>query len=352
VILKKTYNKKIIFQNLNIYLPKGKIIKIEGENGSGKSTLLRVISGITPFEKGNFYFEYNNGKFEKIKVDSRFYKKHINLSFQHTILKPQDRPVPALFNYLKFFNPKINTNNILFFLEKFNIKKEDQNKRIFQLSGGTKKKLELIKTILTNTDFMFFDEPLSGIDKNTSNYIKEYLIKLKNENKGIIICEHGNLLDDIVDELYNLKNFLLEVGKMNEKIVIEFEGNFELNLDEIKIIDGIIDTKIEKNENQKIEEIKNQIENLNNLNVDKFISINVKSDNENNKEEIFNQLKKIGIDLARIESVEYIPINDDQNNIYNKKLIVELKSEKKKIVLFNLIEYFENNKIKYKNITF
>jgi len=285
VILKKTYNKKIIFQNLNIYLPKGKIIKIEGENGSGKSTLLRVISGITPFEKGNFYFEYNNGKFEKIKVDSRFYKKHINLSFQHTILKPQDRPVPALFNYLKFFNPKINTNNILFFLEKFNIKKEDQNKRIFQLSGGTKKKLELIKTILTNTDFMFFDEPLSGIDKNTSNYIKEYLIKLKNEN-------------------------------------------------------------------QKIEEIKNQIENLNNLNVDKFISINVKSDNENNKEEIFNQLKKIGIDLARIESVEYIPINDDQNNIYNKKLIVELKSEKKKIVLFNLIEYFENNKIKYKNITF
>lgn len=285
MILKKTYNKKIIFQNLNIYLPKGKIIKIEGENGSGKSTLLRVISGITPFEKGNFYFEYNNGKFEKIKVDSRFYKKHINLSFQHTILKPQDRPVPALFNYLKFFNPKINTNNILFFLEKFNIKKEDQNKRIFQLSGGTKKKLELIKTILTNTDFMFFDEPLSGIDKNTSNYIKEYLIKLKNEN-------------------------------------------------------------------QKIEEIKNQIENLNNLNVDKFISINVKSDNENNKEEIFNQLKKIGIDLARIESVEYIPINDDQNNIYNKKLIVELKSEKKKIVLFNLIEYFENNKIKYKNITF
>ena len=75
-----------------------------------------------------------------------------------------------------------------------------------KLSGGEKQKIAICRGLYRQANFILFDESLSNIDEISINIIKDYLKKLKNENKSIIIISHKKDILSICDKIYNLKD--------------------------------------------------------------------------------------------------------------------------------------------------
>ncbi|MCX8058647.1 MAG: ATP-binding cassette domain-containing protein [Spirochaetes bacterium] len=346
--LGKKYNNKIIFENISFNIKKGEVIKIDGSNGCGKSTLLRCISGISKLDKGKIYIKTDKGK-TVINPDSSFYKSTVSLCSQQMTLKNEKYPIEAIYGYIKYFRREIKKDEIFHYFELFNISLDDQKRKIYQLSGGTQRKLELIKTLLVNSDFLLFDEPLAGIDKKNKEIVLKKIERLKSEGKGIIIIEHGDYFESIIDKKYILENKKLwEVSKMEEIISIEIENAKDIDVNEIKLIDGVLDAQIEEveEENKDFDKLKDK---LGNLDLSNAITIKLDSSNIDKDNDYSTILEKAGIDPKKVKSMEVLNLK----NTIQKKFLLKLKilKDKRKKILLELMDYLDRKSVIYKNIS-
>lgn len=174
----------------------GKRYGISGPNGSGKSTLINLLTGINMPSKGEVKFRNQDNFIELID----WYKYY---SFA--------APYASLFDYLttgeivefhlqfKMFIRKLSLNDFIT-IARFS---DQKDKMIKQFSSGMKQRLKLALAILSDTPFLFLDEPLTNLDDQTKewyfNLLDEY-----SEKRCVIIA--SNDTDDFkrVDELIKL----------------------------------------------------------------------------------------------------------------------------------------------------
>lgn len=188
------YNDNVLFKDVSMSFEKGKIYGILGSNGTGKSSLIKLLLCIEQIDNGNILF--NNTDISNI--DKNILRESL------ISVSEQD---PIIFNENLEENIMITNNdyqNLELYLDKFKLKiKESTNK----LSGGEKKKLSIIRSILKKNEVLILDEPTNALDTMMIKELREYILSIKN-TKIIIIITHSDELNDLFDKVYNLNEFI------------------------------------------------------------------------------------------------------------------------------------------------
>lgn len=194
------YNNEIVYANLNIEIEDGDYFAIIGENGSGKSTLLKSILGISKSMSGNIYID-------NILVDKKKDWSDIGYVPQRTELM-YDIPITVI-EYLCLYAKKSKVINII---NKYNLN-DLKNNVLSKLSGGQLQKVNIVKALLKDINYIFLDEPNNGLDFKNRQMLYNLLHDLNKEGITIVIVSHH--VEDIkgnVHKIYDMeKNELSEV---------------------------------------------------------------------------------------------------------------------------------------------
>ena len=203
----KRFGKLTVLDGLDLDIAKGGIFAILGPNGSGKTTLIKCLLGMVIPNKGEINFEGNTvlGKWN--------YRNNLNYLPQIANFPP-NLTVQELINMVKNLRPKESAE--LELIDKFGLK-DFLNKKLGNLSGGTKQKVNIVLTFMFDSDLIILDEPTTGLDPISLIYLKELIQKEKAKGKTILITTH---IMSFVNEVANEIVFLLD-GK------IYFKGSIE-----------------------------------------------------------------------------------------------------------------------------
>ena len=193
--LNKSFDNKKILDDINLKISKNKIIGLLGKNGAGKSTLIKLINDLLTPDSGKILF-----KGKEIGVYS---KKHISYLPERTYLD-KSMKIKDVINYFTEFYEDFDKERAYKLLDNLNL---DSEKRIIKMSKGMQEKLQLILVMSRNADLYILDEPLSGVDPATRDYILDTILSNFNEGASIIISTH--LISDverILDEVVFIDN--------------------------------------------------------------------------------------------------------------------------------------------------
>jgi len=200
--LYKAFNGHSLVADFNYVFKKGDRIGLAGKNGSGKSTLLNMITGNLHPDKG----EIVPGE---TTVMGYFHQS--GMSF-----KEDERVIDVVKNVAEFItmaDGKTISASALLTLFLFPPKK--QHGFIANLSGGEKKRLQLLQILMKNPNFLILDEPTNDLDIDTLNVLEEFLT---NFTGVLMLVSHDRyLLDKLTEQL-----FIME-GDGNVKV---FNGNY------------------------------------------------------------------------------------------------------------------------------
>jgi len=172
--------------NLNLAIENGEIFGILGPNGAGKTTLISMLCSLIKPTSGSFTINglnYANNK--------RELKQLIGIVPQEYALYPSLTAYENLhyFGSMYGLKGKELKNSILDYLEKLGLA-EFSNKKIEVFSGGMKRRINLISSILHQPKILFLDEPTVGVDVQSKNVIIEHLQQLNNQGTTIVYTSH------------------------------------------------------------------------------------------------------------------------------------------------------------------
>jgi len=196
--LTKKLDNKIILDDINLKIEKGKIYGLLGKNGAGKSTLIKLINDLLTIDSGEILF---NG--ENVGVLS---KSHISYLPERTYLD-KDMKVSSIIKYFEEFYEDFNIKKAYKLLKDLDL---DSDKRISKMSKGMQEKLQLILVMSREAELYILDEPLGGVDPATRDYILDTIISNIKKGSSVIISTH--LISDIERILDNV--IFIDKGKI------------------------------------------------------------------------------------------------------------------------------------------
>lgn len=185
--LGKSYGDKLVFENANITIERGKKIALLGKNGAGKSTFVKIVMGEIEDYSGSIKLGHN----VEIAYFAQNQSKELdpNLSIYETI----DREAKGEIR-----------NRINDLLGAFMFGGENSEKKISMLSGGELARVALIKLLLRPANLLILDEPTNHLDIRSKDVLKE---AIKNFDGTVIIVSHDReFLDGLVTEVYEFEN--------------------------------------------------------------------------------------------------------------------------------------------------
>ena len=179
----KSYGSKSVLKDINLTIPRGKIVGLLGRNGQGKTTLIKLINDLLTPTSGEVLV---NGK--HIGVES---KKIISYLPERTYLD-KTMTLNDVVKYFKEFYDNFDSKKAF---KLFNDLDLDINQKISSMSKGMQEKVQLVLVMSREADLYILDEPLGGVDPATRDYILDTILTNFNEGASIIISTH--LISDI-----------------------------------------------------------------------------------------------------------------------------------------------------------
>lgn len=193
--LTKVYGNTLAVNNLNLTIPRGKIIRLLGPNGSGKTTLIKMINGLLTPTAGSILI---NGMAPGPETKAR-----IAYLPERTYLQ-NGMKVCDLVDYFEDFYADFDKNRAFSMLGALNIQPAAQLKT---LSKGTKEKVQLILVMSRHADLFILDEPIAGVDPAARDYILNTIITNYDENASILLSTHLiSDIENILDEVIFIRN--------------------------------------------------------------------------------------------------------------------------------------------------
>ena len=304
--IQKSIKGEVLFKNFSYIVKKFDRLGIVGENGAGKTTLFKSILGLIPVDFGTITIG-----------------KTINIGYFAQEMPDFNKNIKMI-DYLKQFGEYVETTtgslSASQMLENYLFPPSIQQMQVSRLSGGEKRRLQLLTVLMKNPNVLFLDEPTNDLDVYTLEILEQYLESFKG---AVIVVSHDRyFLDKVADHLLVLEN------------------------NEIKEYNGIVSDYISLNPkivNEK-EKVKKET-----LNIPRFTSQEKKEfDNiENVIENIENKIKTLK-DEQLIYSTDYQKLIEISNKI--EELEIELLEKLERWEYLNnineqIIEY-RNNKYK------
>ena len=208
--LHKSFNGKIILDNISVTFETGKTNLVIGRSGSGKTVLLKSIVGLLEIDEGEIWYE--DALFNKLNFhDKKVIRSEMGMLFQGSALfdsltVEQNVRFPLDMFTDKPLEEKIDRVN-------FCLKRVDiiNSNNLFpsELSGGMKKRVAIARAIALNPKYLFCDEPNSGLDPLTAILIDALIKEITEEYSMTTIVNTHDM------------NSVMEIG---EKIVFISDG--------------------------------------------------------------------------------------------------------------------------------
>lgn len=222
--LNKKYRNKIILDNINLNIEKGKIIGLLGPNGSGKTTLMKILLNIAKEDSGEIYI--NNEK------KSEETNKYISFLPDAPFID-KDLSINEARNYFKFFYTDFNDKKFENLINKLNLNLKD---KIKNLSKGNIEKLNWILILSRDAKIYILDEPIAGVDIVTRNEILKLIIENISDESTAIISTHlikdiEHIFDQVmflkdanIDKIYNVEDIRINKNISVEDLYLEYFG--------------------------------------------------------------------------------------------------------------------------------
>ncbi len=205
--LTKTYGRITALNNVNLVIPRGKIIGLLGPNGSGKTTLIKILNGLlTPTEGSLTIDGFKPGVETKSKVSYLPDSSYLNSWMR----------VEQIVNMFIDFYPDFRPELAYKMLKNLDI---DPTVKLKTLSKGNKEKVCLILVMSRNAELYVLDEPIAGVDPATRDYIISTIINNYNPEASVLLSTHLiSDIEQILDEVIFINKGVVELHKTVDEI--------------------------------------------------------------------------------------------------------------------------------------
>ncbi len=192
--LSKTYDDLTLFQHLDLQLDPGDRIGIIGPNGTGKSTLLDILAGKTEPDSGQVHWGST--------VELGYYDQQSEDLVEEA----------TLIDYISNLAPLIRTADgerveAAQMLEWFLFTRPEQRAKIGSLSGGERRRLYLLRTLVRQPNVLFLDEPTNDLDVQTLTVLEQFLDQF--QGTLVVVSHDRYFLDRNVDFLISFEDGVL-----------------------------------------------------------------------------------------------------------------------------------------------
>ncbi len=223
VNISKSFGDNEVLKNISLKFEKGKINLIIGRSGSGKTILMKCLVGLYNVDKG--YIDIDNRNFSKMTFkEQREIRKELGMLFQggalfDSMTVEENVMFPLTMFTKKTYEEKLERVN--FCLNRVAL--ENSNKLFpSELSGGMTKRVAIARAISMNPEYLFCDEPNSGLDPITSGVIDELICEITKEYQTTTIINTHDM------------NSVLKIG---DKVAFIYDGELWWEGDKDQILE-------------------------------------------------------------------------------------------------------------------
>ncbi len=187
--IKKNFKKKEAVKDISLELRQGEVVGLLGPNGAGKSTTFKIITGDIKTDNGKVFFDETD-------ITNYPMYKQARLGIGYL---PQE---PSAFRGLTA------EENVIAVLELNHYSKDQIKERLDEvlnefdmisrksikakdLSGGERRRLEVMRAMALHPYFMLLDEPFAGVDPIAVYDLQQIIARLKDKNVGVLITDHN-----------------------------------------------------------------------------------------------------------------------------------------------------------------
>lgn len=170
----KAYGDRKLIEDFSYIFLKGDRVGFIGPNGCGKSTLMKIIAGIIPQDSGQVIIgqTVKMGYYaQEIASEKNEDENEIDLSY----MNPDQRVIDYVKDTAEYIQTVDGVISASVLLERFLFPPEKQYSPIGKLSGGEKKRLNLLRVLATSPNFILLDEPTNNLDIATLTILEDYL---------------------------------------------------------------------------------------------------------------------------------------------------------------------------------
>lgn len=201
-----------ILKDLSYSFEEGKFYTVLGPSGSGKTTLLSIVAGLDTPNSGEIYFDGKNIK----EIGLHKYRRNaISIVFQQYNLISYLTAVENVLLAMSETDNQIpmDKRNVAYnLLERFGIVRSKADRMVGQLSGGEQQRVAIARSLASNVNLIFADEPTGNLDTATEKEIISIFKELSHEfGKTIIVVTHSDTVSAMSDQ-----RVLLKDGKLTQ----------------------------------------------------------------------------------------------------------------------------------------
>lgn len=205
--LSKRYGATLALNNVDLTLPRGKIVGLLGPNGSGKTTLLKIAAGLLTPTSGFIIAD-------RLPIGEQ--TKSIVSYLPERSYLPDWMTVTDCLEYFEDFYADFDRKRAVDMLARLNV---PANKKMKQLSKGTREKMQLVLVMSRRAKLYLLDEPIGGVDPATRDYILDTIIGNYDNEATILISTH--LIADVekvLDEFIFLKEGVITMHDTTDNV--------------------------------------------------------------------------------------------------------------------------------------
>lgn len=202
--LRKEYGGFVAVEGSSFSVDSGEVFGVIGPNGAGKTTTLKMLAGLLEPTAG----EAQVAGYDVSETEMR---RHLGFLPEESPLYEEMTPI----TYLSFFadlydvDPTVARERMHETLDDLDLTHRDR--QLGDMSKGMKRKVAIARSLINDPDVLIYDEPASGLDPLTTNYIIEFTERLANEGKTIVFSAHN---------LFHVESICDRVVIMNEGEIV------------------------------------------------------------------------------------------------------------------------------------
>jgi ABC-2 type transport system ATP-binding protein len=237
--LRKTYKEVVAVDGLNLEVRSGECFGLLGPNGAGKTTTIEISEGLTAADSGEVEILDMNWKADAVRLRQR-----LGIQLQETQLPDKLTVLETVRLFRSFYRHGREPSRVLSLVQL----DEKRNSRVGGLSGGQKLRLALACALVGDPEFLFLDEPTTGLDPQARRQLWDLIEEFKLDGRTILLTTHymeeAERLCDRVAIMDHGK--IIALGTPRELIasigaehVLEFSAGKPLEIAALQAMEGV-----------------------------------------------------------------------------------------------------------------